>query len=736
MDSFRNGVSPCTPVEDLMADTTTPKRRRIVPFAYALICAAVVLAVSVFERLDMFQGTEHTTQDLRFRIRGIEQPSDKIAIVAIDPQTLDLLGLIGVPPRSNHVKLIDNLYKAGAKAVLLDILFLTYTGEKNPADLTVTPSAQDSLLSDVIFSYPSTVIARKQVVPMEKSTSSSAGEPPLPMTLFQYPDQLAFVDMYHDADSFVRRSKLIADDLPPETGWTYSFALRAAMFSMDADTAWVDRKEHCIHVGNRIVPLDENDTMIVNYCMDEKTYSDNQGYISYEQVLDDESEYGLAALIKAGRLKDKVVIVGATFPESKDWEFTPFYLGTKVYSKAEYPMFGVDVHKNIASTIIDGRFIYPVREWQTVFLIALMAMIATFVSYRFKGFGGMFGSVGLIAVYAAAAVVLFDARRILIPLVAPSFATVTLTYIGAVTYNFLSERKQKAMIRGVFSHYVPGKVVSVLLRNPEMLKLGGEERIMTVIFSDVAGFTSISEHLTPGQLVELLNEYLTAMTDIVLSYDGIIDKYEGDAVMAEFGAPMPDDDHALKACFAALDMQRKLAEMRAKWKTEGKPELRARVGINSGAMIIGNMGSREIFDYTVMGDNVNLSSRLEGANKIYGTYIMCSEATRLLAGDSIITRELDVIRVKGKTEGVKIHEVIARASDGLGESRRTLAGLYSRGLDAYKNRRWEEGIGLFRQALEIDPSDGPSALYLERCGEFLGNPPGDEWDGIFIMRTK
>jgi adenylate cyclase len=719
-----------------MAEENVSKKSRREPIIYAIICAAVILVVSALEPFEVFQGAEYATQDLRFRMRGVENHSDKIAIVAIDPQTLDQLGLIGVPPRSYHVKLIENLYKAGAKAVLFDILFLTYTGKQNPGNLTVTPSAQDSLLSEALFAYPNTVIARKQIVTMDKATDTSVGEPPLPMAMFQYPGQLAFVDMYHDSDSFVRRTKLISDDLPSEKGWNYSFALKAAMFAMGADTAWVDKKARCVRVGNRTIPLDDDDTMIVNFCMDEKTYADRHEYISYEMVLDDESEYGLAYLIKIGRLKDKVVLVGATFPESKDSEFTPFYLGTKIWSKSELPMYGVHVHKNIASTIIDGRFIPPIKSWTVYFLITVMAVVSVLINYRFKGFGGLFLSLFAIAAYTVIAVYLFLGRRLLIPVIAPSFAVVTLNYISVVTYNFLSERRQKAMIRGAFAHYVPGKVVSELLKNPDMLKLGGEERVMTVIFSDVAGFTTISESLTPTQLVELLNEYLTAMTDTVLSYDGIIDKYEGDAIMAEFGAPLPDEQHALKACFAALDMQKTLAEMRMKWKAEGRPELRARVGINSGPMVIGNMGSREIFDYTVMGDNVNLSSRLEGVNKVYGTYIMCSEATRVMVGDAVITRELDIIRVKGKTEGVKIHEVLARASDGLDDARSSLVETYRRGLDAYKNRRWQEGIELFREALTFEPSDGPSGLYLERCTEFLENPPGDDWDGIFTMRTK
>ncbi|MDP2982585.1 MAG: adenylate/guanylate cyclase domain-containing protein, partial [Candidatus Latescibacter sp.] len=460
------------------------------------------------------------------------------------------------------------------------------------------------------------------------------------------------------------------------------------------------------------------------------------GYVSYEQVLDDESDYGLKALMEVNRFKDKVVLVGATFPDSKDVLHTPFYMGTKLYTKAEFPMYGVHVHKNIASTIIDNRFIPPVTEKQTFLLIFIMTLLATLVNYRFRGFGSLFLSFIIIAAYSGIALILFTGKRLMIPMVAPAFATILLSYISAVTYNFLSERRQKAVIRGAFAHYVPGKVVGELLKNPDMLKLGGEERVMTVIFSDVAGFTTISENLSPTQLVELLNEYLTAMTDIVFSYDGIIDKYEGDAIMAEFGAPLPDDEHALKACYAAIDMQKKLVEMRTKWKSEGRAELKARVGINSGPMVIGNMGSREIFDYTVMGDNVNLSSRLEGANKVYGTYVMCSEATRQMVENSIITRELDLIRVKGKKAGVRIHEIIAKKTEGIGEERLRLLETYQRGLEAYKNRRWEEGKALFTEALAIDPSDGPASLYLERCTEFFLNPPQEDWDGIFTMRTK
>jgi adenylate cyclase len=365
-----------------------------------------------------------------------------------------------------------------------------------------------------------------------------------------------------------------------------------------------------------------------------------------------------------------------------------------------------------------------------------MAIIATAVNYRFRGLYGLFFSLVLVIAYVISAVYFFVANRIMMPVVAPAFAVVSLNYISVVTYNYLTERKQKSMIRGIFSRYVPGSVVNELLKNPDQIKLGGEERIMSVIFSDIAGFTTISEKLTPTQLVELLNEYLTAMTDIVLRYNGIIDKYEGDAIMAEFGAPLQDDNHAINACYTAIEMQKTLTVLREKLLAEGRPEIRARVGINSGQMVIGNMGSSTIFDYTVMGDNVNLSSRLEGANKEYGTYIMCSEATKNMVDNEVITRELDILRVKGKTEGVKVFEILARRSDGIGKIKQKVIDIYLEGLKAYKEKRWEDGIRLFGEAIELDSEESPSKIYLERCRQFKENPPPEDWDGIFTMRTK
>jgi len=721
-----------------MADKKTKLKKELFnKLMYIVICISVIFIVNIFSWFRVFDKTEFASQDLRFRIRGVEETSDDIVIVAIDPQTLDMLGIITTPDRIYQVQLIENLYKAGAKAVLFDVLFLVYKGEIKPDDFVPSPSPVDSLLADMLFMYPNTIIGRKIKISIDNATRQTTGEPPLPPPLFHFQNQLAFVDMIPDSDKFVRRALLFSYDMGDSSGWQYSFAMRAAMFAMDADTAWVDYKKRLAYVGDRVIPLDDYDppSMKINFSTDESTFATRDKYISYEQVLDP-GEFGLEALIKNNRIKDKVVLVGATYPESKDWESTPFYLGTSLFSRTEDPMYGVHVHKNIADTIINGRFIPPVRKWQFFLLVTFMAALATTINYKFKGFLGLFLSVLIIIIYSGIILYLFINNRLLIPLIAPAFATVGIDYVSVVTYNYLVERKQKTMIKGMFSQYLPGSVVNELIENPDMLTLGGEERVMTVIFSDVAGFTTISESLTPTELVELLNEYLTEMSDVVFKYNGIIDKYEGDLIMAEFGAPLPDDDHAVNACYTAIEMQEKLAVLREKLIREGKAEIRARVGINSGPMVVGNMGSSMTFDYTVMGDNVNLSSRLEGANKAYGTYIMCSEATRKMVEHVIITRELDLLKVKGKTEGVLVHEVLARKSDGLGEEKERVIDIYHEGLAAYKERRWDDGIKLFTEALSFDKDDSPSSVYLERCKEFKINPPPDDWDGIFTMRSK
>ncbi|HID10062.1 MAG TPA: adenylate/guanylate cyclase domain-containing protein, partial [Candidatus Latescibacteria bacterium] len=320
---------------------------------------------------------------------------------------------------------------------------------------------------------------------------------------------------------------------------------------------------------------------------------------------------------------------------------------------------GVEVHANIARTLLDGKFIVRVdRLVLVLLLLAFSAGMAALLS-RIEPLWGLSVLLGTSVLYAWVVLELFVRSRLWVDLVAP-VAGLSFTYVGVVVYRFLMEQREKRMIKGAFAHYVPKSVVDELLKNPQLLSLGGEERELSVLFSDVQSFTSLSERMSPSEIRALLDEYLTPMTEVILGHEGIIDKYEGDAIMAEFGAPLPLPDHARKACFAALDMQAKLAELRERWSQEGKPLLYMRVGVGTGRMVLGNMGSREIFDYTVIGDSVNTASRLEGANKEYGTRILISEATYLAARDHIVVRELDRIRVKGKREPVRAYELLGR----------------------------------------------------------------------------
>jgi adenylate cyclase len=282
---------------------------------------------------------------------------------------------------------------------------------------------------------------------------------------------------------------------------------------------------------------------------------------------------------------------------------------------------------------------------------------------------------------------------------------------------------------------VASSVVDQLLKEPDKLKLGGEKRVITVFFSDLASFTSLGEKLKPEDLVSLVNQYLGAMTESIFKSEGTIDKYAGDGIMAFWGAPIDQSDHALRACKAALDNWTALRGLWGEWETRGLPKLEARIGINTGPMVVGNIGSTVKTDYTVMGDAVNLGSRLEGANKAYGTRIMINESTRVAAGDAIVVRELDLLAVKGKVQGVRVYELLGLAGD-VPEDRVRGSLAYEEGLAAYRGRRWDDAERAFRRAIEILGEDKASRVFLERVARFRLSPPPADWDGTFSLLEK
>jgi adenylate cyclase len=334
-----------------------------------------------------------------------------------------------------------------------------------------------------------------------------------------------------------------------------------------------------------------------------------------------------------------------------------------------------------------------------------------------------------------AALLLFNKYNYLMTAISPILAVLA-GYVSSTVYHFVVERKQRMLIKTMFSTYVNPSVVEELILDPGKLKLGGERRELSVLFSDIEGFTTISEQLESQELVSLLNEYLSAMTEIVLRNDGTLDKFEGDAIVAFWGAPIPQEDHAIRACRCALQMQEALVDIRRLWKTQNRPRINVRIGINTGEMVVGNMGGARKFDYTVIGDSVNLASRLEGANKQYQTGILVSERTYEFVKDQILGRELDLIAVKGRSTPLRIFELLQLKNGTVGRLMTEFLSFYREGLGLYRERRWHDAKASFEKALHCKPDDRPSQLYIERAVHYAMNPPPAAWDGVFVMQTK
>jgi adenylate cyclase len=321
--------------------------------------------------------------------------------------------------------------------------------------------------------------------------------------------------------------------------------------------------------------------------------------------------------------------------------------------------------------------------------------------------------------------------------VVSAIAGVQVVFASVLVLIQVIAAKDQKFIKGAFSKYVPKKVVDSLLENPGSLKLGGEEKVLSVIFTDIQGFTTISEKLPPTELVPLLNEYLTEMTGIVLDNGGIIDKFLGDGIVAEFGAPLPLPHHADAAVDTGMRMLKRLEELCVVWKEKGVPQLKCRVGINSGSVIVGNMGSSQVFDYTVIGDTVNLAARLESANKQYGTYFMVSQSTyEMLTPGKYRARVLDIIKVKGKTLPVKVYNIIGYMSDDIPQETIDYCAHYEKGFESYLAKNFDAAEEKFKSALSLMPEDKAAKEMLRRISFFTKNGIPDDWDGSMTLTEK
>ncbi|HLP16931.1 MAG TPA: adenylate/guanylate cyclase domain-containing protein [Bacteroidota bacterium] len=425
--------------------------------------------------------------------------------------------------------------------------------------------------------------------------------------------------------------------------------------------------------------------------------------------------------------KDKIVFVGSNAAGLLDLRDTPYT------SEAPYP--GVEIHATALSNFLQGHVIHttPVAAgWAIAFCLAII--IALIATYDLHVWIVSVYTAGIVVVYWAVAFEIFARLLVWLPIVFPA-GTAFLTFVIALGWSYATEGRAKRQMQKMFGRYVNPHIVTQLAASPDDAGVSGVEVEATVLFSDIEGFTSISETKTPSELVAFLNNYFGEATKLYLKHNGTIDKFIGDAVMVLFGAPVKSEDHALQACRSAYEFYRNLQAQMKTARERGEPVFSTRIGINSGKMTVGSIGSSLRMEYTAIGDPVNLASRLEGVNKFYGTSLMVSEYTAAGASKEFVLRELDLIRVKGKQHPIKIYEIVCRRDEATPE---LMAGLelFHEALCAYRNQQWPEAIALFTKTAERIPDDPPSRAYISRCREFQEQPLNKEWDGVYTMKAK
>lgn len=694
-----------------------------------------VILVALFAWLlsltNFFQLIELKLYDLNFQFRGpVTLDHSDVVVVAIDQQTTDSLAFPF--DRKHYATVIYKLDKLGARHIVFDIDF---------SSVGISPSS-DSLLYEAVLETEKVILSAK--IDMRYQTGIKdpivSMKRPVPQVT-PSGTELGLINDIVDLDGTIRNYPLFIT--ARDTNFlSLGLKIYAGIHEFNTDSIYFTESGN-FRYGTLEIPSHANFTMLNYYGPAGifPTYSFIDvlnGTYDFDDLLAGLSEEEIAILAEAGAIdlmedspfKDKTVMIGASAEDLQDNKFTP-YRSSENLRKTP----GVEVHANAVQMLEDGRFISAVSlNW--ILLTVLIFSLMTFMTDKYLGpWKGLISAVILLIAVSGLGLYLFTRWGIWLERV-PLILTIVIGYPTNLVIRVIQTQQEKAMLRGMFGRYLPESVVEHLIANPGQLQLGGERRRMSVLFTDIAGFTTVSEKLEPEELVALLNVYLTSMTNIIQENEGIIDKYEGDLIMAEFGAPVWMEDHAARCCRAALGMQAKLAEMRKMWKKEGKDELESRVGVNTGEMIVGNMGSQKVFDYTVMGDAVNLSSRLEGANKSYGTRIMIGYQTYLDVKNDFVTRPLDFLRVKGKNEPVEVFELVAESDDELSMSFRRALEYFRVGIDLYRIRNFTEAIDCFRQALEQEPNDSPSSVYLSRCENYLITPPEEDWDGAFTLTEK
>lgn len=686
----------------------------------AAIGLAVFAVTAVLWGLGVFRTLEWKSWDARVRLGADpSRAAADIVLLAVDQTSLDAYnkqqGLPWPWPRQMYVAVLDFLKAGGAKTVFFDLILTEPSGfgvEDDDAFAAAIARSGNVLLpfflsQDIRREDPAVAASLRRFALAGRSLPPRAVQPYNSVTLpveelMKSVRGMGNVQLAPDGDSVYRRLPLV---------FAYK-GLTVAGLSL----ALADLGEEPIDL-NRI-PLDRSGQMILRFhgpAETYKTYSIAAVINSQAQV-----EEGTAPQIDPREFAGKIVIVGTTAPGLYDLRPTPF--------GGIYP--GMEILATAADNLVHGDHIRPVSAAVTVGWILALSLLAGLGTTLLKKIWHL--AVLLLAVLALPASAAWLAFRAggWLDFAAPLFAVLG-GFIAASLLNYGVEGRQRRFIKSVFRFYLSPDVIDRVLENPGLLKLGGERREITAFFSDLAGFTSISEGLSPEALVGLLNAYLSEMTDIILGLGGTLDKYEGDAIIAFWNSPLDQPDHALRACRAALRCQKRLAELREEFQRRSGHEVRMRIGLSSGPVVVGNMGSERRFDYTAMGDTMNLASRLEGACKAYKIFTLVSEETASRVGDEIVTREVDMIRVVGKKQPIRIFELIGEKED-VAADRIERVGRFRVALEAYRAAQWARARELF-EALAGDPV---AEVYAGRCRTFTASPPPAGWDGVTEMKEK
>lgn len=706
----------------------------------ALACAGVTaVLVSVLFLSGLLQSTERRTLDLRFQYANRPALVDSsIVLATIDEGSLSFFRgegrRVGWPwPRDFYGALVEYLERGGARAVVFDVLFAE-------SDLLRPPSS-DQRFADALQAAGMGVLAaqmtpsdtlKNDVAPthrLDRAPPAHVRVPPYagaiaPLPAFQEgAAAVGAVNMAADADGVVRR-------LPLAFRTDEGLRLPSlGVAALRADEA-ADRSLADLARG----PLGPDGAFLLYwYGPGGADGVFEEQYVSIRALIVSAArmQMGRDPIVPPERFAGKTVIVGGTAAGLFDKHSTPVGVAGAKGRHGAYP--GMEIFATFLSNVRQGHRLRPLSTAAGLVLIVLMAGLgAALVAAGRNRVGLAALGVGVLGgLYVGGAAAAFYYGRWWVPVVAPVLSVVA-AFSGTSAVNYAVEERRRRKIRNLFQHYVSPRVVEQVVQNPEALELGGEEVEGTVFFSDIEGFTAVAEQLSPPALVQHLNEYFGVATEAVLDHQAMVDKYIGDAIMAVFGTPVRQPDHAVQACLAALEMEAAVEAHYARADEDGPPPFRSRIGIHTGRIVVGNIGTERRADYTAIGDAVNVAARLEAANKLYGTRILISQATYDAAASAVAVRELDRLRVTGKGEPIRIYEVMGRAG-ALSDDAQQRKTAFERALALYRDQRWTEARAAFDEILDRWPDDGPAGRYRTRARERQGSTLPADWNGVHDM---